>query len=486
MMHDVLACRHIKPVARLDVSETEQVTDTHRRVFAPIWTTDDHEVGTTESRRLRRSGDFLAAAEFMVGAGFHEKAGRTTLRLAKVFAARMHRNKDGHIPFNVDATAHELGLKRRAVFAHARYLRELGLLAYVEHGTKTNVLRTRYGAAWTTGHGYRGTATLFAPVAPRVWDQAMGHRIEGTGYTARLIGVTAEGRIQAVDNARRQAAAKNSRRRSCTPSVGVPPDGSPLKLVGGNKNTQRKRTTCPKSPSRTPAGHKAIAPAECAQNIKIAERLQREVWWLRRGCPRRLAYALRPLISAGWAWQSLAPELLTWGVPGHLRDPAAYVRHELTRRQQQGHWAHLVVPALRDDQVDDRGERHAEMLRQRKETSEPTWRRYSELLRPQLRRRLAEGRQAHRNQRAAASYRPMWREPEADFLASLPDQSWGNAPVPREIYAARAWGRRPEVVADTTPVTDQGWLEELRDQAEAERACSVLRAELENWAAERG
>lgn len=205
-MQHASACRQSDPTACPDVSKTDSVAATPRYLFDLICDPGAQEIGSSASRRLRRAEDFLAAAQFMVGAGFHPRAGRTTLLLAEVFAERMRRNGQGHFPFSTEATARELGLKRRAVFNHARYLRELGLLVYVEHGSKRNVLRTRYGAAWTSTVGYRGTATLFAAVAPRVWDEAMGHRIEGEGYTARQIGITAAGRELAVAKAAKKEA----------------------------------------------------------------------------------------------------------------------------------------------------------------------------------------------------------------------------------------------------------------------------------------
>ncbi|WP_328335753.1 MULTISPECIES: hypothetical protein [unclassified Streptomyces] len=444
----------------------------------------EHEMGTTASRQLRRAGDFRAAARFMIGRGIHPKAGRTTLRLAEVFAARMERSRDGHLPFSVEATARQLGLCRRTVLAHAKYLRELGLLAYVEHGSKTNALRTRHGAAWTAAHGYRRTATIFAAVAPYVWDDAEGRRIDGTGYTARPIGVTEQGRAHAIDTARRVATKAQARSASCTPSLVVPQDHRQMQVVGGKKYTPRKRARNPQKPSLPSSIHPSVSTAECARGIALAEQLQREVWWLNRGCARRLGYVLRPLTTSGWTVQSLAAELLTWGVPGHLRDPAAYVRHELQRRQQHAGLPGPATPAVRDDQVDDTGLRHRAMLRRRQEQSAPVWHRYLNEIRPGLRRRQAQVRantQARAPQRV--DYQPMIRESERAFAQALPTQSWGEDVSARDVYQARARGL-PSPAGRAAPEDDRGWLVYLRDQQEAERACAVLRAELENWEAE--
>ncbi|MFE9007397.1 hypothetical protein ACFYOY_35655 [Streptomyces sp. NPDC007875] len=392
----------------------------------------------------------------------------------------MRRSSRGHFPLSAEATARELGLKKRAVMYHARYLRELGLIAYVEHGSKTNALRTRRGNAWQPADGYRGTATLFAAVAPRVWDDAQGRRIAGTGYTARIIGVTEAGRIRAVEEVRRKAARRQPRPRhaSCTPSVVVPQDHRQVKVVGGKKNTSRQRATCPKTSHPTTTSRIPVSPTECARGIALTERLQGEVWWLRRGCPRRLAYALRPLIAAGWTWQGLAAELLTWGVPGYLRDPAAYVRHELARRQRLGKLAGAATP---DVPVDDDGTRHAAMLRGREERNAPIWQRYAQQLRPTLRQQLAAVRQRIPHERSTpVEYRPWMRESEEDFARFLPMQSWNEDISPLEVYRARAFGT-PLPARRIAPEADRGWLEHLRNQRDAAHAFGVLRAELEEW-----
>jgi hypothetical protein len=300
MMHDLLACRHINPAERPDVSKTALVTDTSRHTFDLVCDPDAQEIDTTASRRLRRAADFLSAVQFMVGAGFHPKAGHTTLLLAEVFAERMARSSEGHFPFSAEATARALGLKRRAVYNHARYLRELGLIAYVEHGSKRNVLRTRHGSAWTSEHGYRGTATLFAAVAPRVWDEAMGRRIEGEGYTARQVGVTDTGRklavAEAVDNQRKRQGLQQTKpvdnSRQCTPSVVVPQPRTSSSVDGGIKDRTRERACREKSPKHRAKGTTGWSAAKAASAMQEARWVQLYTWWTQGSCVRQLAYAL--------------------------------------------------------------------------------------------------------------------------------------------------------------------------------------------------
>ncbi|MFE4540240.1 hypothetical protein ACFRKB_35105 [Streptomyces scopuliridis] len=482
-MHDVSAYRHIDLAACPDVSETRPFQDVSCHAFALVEDAADHELDATASRQLRRTDDLLSAARFMIDGGFHPKANRTTKRLADVFAARMKDSKNGHFPFNITATAHALGLRRRAVLNHARYLRELGLIAYVEHGTKANVLRTRHRKTWQPGDGYAGTATIFTAVAPPVWDQALGRRIQGKGYRARLIGVTDHGRDLAVNEARRKASKKSPpRRTSCTPSSVVPKDHSRLKVEGGINYTPRKRATCRKNSPPTTSNQPRVTPAQCAAGITVADQLRYEVWWLHRACPRRLAYALRPLISTGWTWQSLAAELLTWGVPGFLRDPAAFVQHELARRQRTGMLILPHPPAAdgADNQVDEDHRRHAEMLRQRHERSDPAWQRYAALLQPALRQHLAQSRQQQHEPQLARLDCPLLRENADDFARSLPAQSRGADISPQDIYRARAYGL-PEPTGRRAPANEQGWLAHLNDQLKAQRAFAALRIELDDW-----
>lgn len=471
-MHDVSACRHHDSAACPYMSETRPSTTTSSHGTVLVRDTADQEIATTGSRQLRRAADFLAAARFMIGSGAHPQAGRTTLRLAEVFAGRMRRSKDGHFPFSVEATARELGLSRRAVMNHARCLRELGLIAYVEHGSKANALRSRHGTAWTRAHGYRATATLFAAVAPPAWDRAKGRRTDRCGYRARVIGVTGEGRAQAVSDARRAV----KKTVSCTPSVVVPQDHQHLNVEGGNNYTPRKRATCKTITPRTD-DRPRLSPADCARNITVAEQLRHEIWWM-RGCGRRLAHALRPLFSAGWTRESLTAELQTWGVPGHLRDPAAYIRHELQRRRRLGHLDLAPAHQLHDDRVDAAGHRYRAMLHQRAERNRRVWDR-SAGLRTDLRRRLAEQQVLAEPLQRRSAYRPLLRESHEDFLRALPLEQLFGRVDPRDIYRARAWGHTPEVSVGS----DQqlGWLEQMREQREAEQACAVLAAELDNW-----
>ncbi|MGW6488033.1 hypothetical protein [Streptomyces sp. NPDC055056] len=204
----------------------------------------------------------------------------------------------------------------------------------------------------------------------------------------------------------------------------------------------------------------------------MIERVQRQVWWLYPACSRRIAYALRPLIAAGWAAPQLAAELATWGVPPHLKDPAAYFRHELHRPQQHNELSHTELPA-HDVPIDD-GSRYEAMLRKRVRQGATALRRYTEQTRDALRDELAHRRRSRLEQPGRPVYRRVLREPEGDFLASLPGDTWTDAGTPREIYAARARGASAGRGRAMPPVRED-IQHHLHDHAEAARACDLLR-----------
>ncbi|MGW2415988.1 hypothetical protein ACWCV5_28010 [Streptomyces tubercidicus] len=444
-----------------------------RPEFTLVLDPDDQEYRTTASRRLRRGEDFLAAAHHMITSGYHPKAGTTALRLAQLFAARMRRSRDGHFVFAADATARALGVSRRTVMYAAKHLRELGLIAYVEHGTKANVRRTK--GTWKAGDGYRATATIFAAVAPPAYDEARGRRLSGHGYHARIIGVTSQGRHHAVAEARRKATQTD--RTRCTPSVVVSTDHLQVQVDGGINYTSRTRARR-KNPTSRHHDHHRTTPQRCARHITATQQLQTEVWWLHRTCSRKLAYALRPLLDAGWTTQSLAAELQTWGVPGHLRNPIAYVHHELARRQHTGDLPPTHAPApqpANTPAADETAERYTALLRSLDGTNTPAWQHYEAELRPGLRHALA----ARRAEVPAPPSRhaARLREPESLFRQSLAAPDSASA---LETYRRRTRGACPPHQPDAE--AREGWMEALRDQQAAERAFAALRAELDERA----
>ncbi|MFD9398151.1 hypothetical protein ACFWA4_04930 [Streptomyces sp. NPDC060011] len=126
--------------------------------------------------------------------------------------------------------------------------------------------------------------------------------------------------------------------------------------------------------------------------------------------------------------------------------------------------------------VDD-GSRYEAMLRKRARHGAPAFRRYAEQTRDTLRDELAHRRRSRREQTGRPAYRPVLRESEEDFLASLPGDTWTDAPTPREIYAARARGTSAGRGQALSPVRED-IQHHLHEHVEAARACDQLR---ESW-----
>lgn len=164
---------------------------------------------------------------------------------------------------------------------------------------------------------WAGTATIYAATAPPAWDHAMGHRIRGRGYTARLIGYTCEGRERAIADARAAAA----RRRRDTPSCRQNTRRQKAKVGGKEKNTAARRQRAARATSCTP--HQA------AHGVDVAAWVRPRVSWTQREQLRRLAFALRPLIVAGMSREAIVAELHSWWLTWRPHSPAAYITARL-------------------------------------------------------------------------------------------------------------------------------------------------------------
>ncbi|MEU7072880.1 hypothetical protein AB0B30_27495 [Streptomyces narbonensis] len=281
--------------------------------FIPVCPRSDQEIGTTASRRTRR-GDFLRAATWAITHRLHPKAGDTTLRVARDLAARL--NADGHVAYCRDTMWRRLGISRRTLERHIAVLRELGLLVWAVHGTRTNT-RPAGSGEWA------GTATIYAAVVPRAWDDSLGHRVRGHGYHARHVGFTDHGRQLAIADARRRA--RPSRRRD-TPSCKTNHPRPTAEMRGKKNNTSAPRGARPQSRSQhdVPEPYRAT-PDQAAHAVSVAAWVRPRVPWTQGEGLRRLAFALRPWIAAGLSAADLAADLSAWRVPRRPASPASVI-----------------------------------------------------------------------------------------------------------------------------------------------------------------
>ena len=287
----------------------------------------------------RRTGPrrWLRAVRWLIAAGLHPKANTTTRTIAEDLGARMDYTT-GHVRYCLDEMAARLEVSRATVKRHIGYLRELGALAWVQHGTRINIRRVM-GLK-----GYAATATVYAAVIPAVYDHAMGHRIVGSGYSARIV----------IDQrARPSIPAHQTRKPVDNPPVdnrdsdGLEPpsltwveeDGK-LKVVGGSNYTSQAR-----QPQRIPHQRSEIngrprTAADVEKAGKTTRLVRALVPWVQPVSLRKLEFELRPWTDQGQDAYQIAADLngMCSGMRWRPANPVAFIRARLNadaeRRQQ--------------------------------------------------------------------------------------------------------------------------------------------------------
>jgi hypothetical protein len=290
-----------------------------------------------EHTRSRRSGPrrWLRSVEWLIAAGLHPRANATTLTLAEDLAARMDYDT-GHVRYCLDETVARLGISRASVKRHVGYLRELGALAWVQHGTRVNIRRLM-GLK-----GYAATATVYAAVIPPVYDHAMGHRIIGSGYTARIVidhrgrpAIPAQTRREPVDN---PPVENPSLEGLEPPSLTWVKEESQAEVVGGSNYTsqaRRAKTRAPHQSSSINGRRRTAADVEKAsRTVRLVRAL---VNWTQSVPLRRLEYVLRPWTDRGWDAMRIADELngMCAGVRWKPRRPDQFIRARIAQEQAQ-------------------------------------------------------------------------------------------------------------------------------------------------------
>ncbi|MEU9125123.1 hypothetical protein AB0C96_35705 [Streptomyces sp. NPDC048506] len=408
---------------------------------------------------------------FMLARHRHPRATSTTLVVARDLASRMGGSRDGHVAYAWRDMTRRLRLGRSTIAEHVRVLRELGLLVWVSHGSRRNVLRDRLGHRYRIGDGYRGTATIYAPCAPPAWDEAMGKVRDGHGYRSRIRGYTAAGRQLAIARARPSVpeTTPDPFLYSAPPDVPVP--------VGGETKTPRTRSTPSSRRQRRAAGTTGVTAREAEAGIAYARMLRLEVWWLQHACVRRLGYAVRPLIQAGYSWQESARELSSWRVPQRPRDVVAYIRAGLRQRAQQGlvMLPSYAVQPRRQAHADDDGLRHAAKPAIWIARFGAAFARYEQQLAGPLRAALNKLASRRRPSDAGPRWTYRLREPEQFFLTSLPPRDPLSPRRPSERTAAAAGVMRQDGVWASLDdhARAAAVFQRLRDRLDAEATSSM-------------
>jgi hypothetical protein len=196
--------------------------------------------------------------------------------------------------YGLDRLAARLRISRATAKRHVRYLRELGALVFVTHGTQRNSRRAR-GL-----EGYAPTATTYAATIPPCYDHAMGHHIIGTGYQARIV-IDQRGQTP-VENPSTETG------REPLSLTGVKEVGK-LKMVGGVTTTGKPAAN--ESTSSTKASRKKratiLGAKVTAAGAQLADTLARTLRsrlpWLRRATHDQVRWIAADMGERGWTEQ---------------------------------------------------------------------------------------------------------------------------------------------------------------------------------------
>lgn len=274
---------------------------------------DDMDVDTTASRHTGPR-NWLRSVEWLVAAGLHPKANRTTLAVARDLARRMDYST-GHARYDLEGTAARLGIHRSNVARHAKYLRQLGSLAWAQRGTRRNVFR-ELGLP-----GYAATATVYAATIPAAYDHALGHRIVGAGYGARVVRDYREmpdtrpssTPVNPVDKPSSGPVDNLAKRSLATPSLTSATYEGQVQMVGGVTTTAVRPNKIPSSPSstgtvQTGSSSKkratilgaAVTAAGMHLGDKLAHAIRRAVPWTRRATHDQLRWVCADMGEQQW------------------------------------------------------------------------------------------------------------------------------------------------------------------------------------------
>ncbi|MFD8839770.1 hypothetical protein [Streptomyces griseofuscus] len=261
--------------------------------------------------------------------------------MAEDLAARMDYTT-GHARYCLDEMVARLGISRASVKRHVGYLRELGALAWVQHGTRVNIRRAM-GLK-----GYAATATVYAAVIPPAYDHAMGHTIVGTGYTARII-IDQRGQAPAQDlvlnRIPQQANPVDNPPVDNPTSEGLEPpsltwveEEGKLKMVGGSNYTSQARPPKARIPHQSSHINGRPRTGLDVQTASKTTRLVRAlVPWVQSVPLRPLEFVLRPWTDRGLDAYQIAADLngMCSGMRWRPKNPIAFLRARLAADAQQ-------------------------------------------------------------------------------------------------------------------------------------------------------
>jgi hypothetical protein len=331
MQHPLASCQLGAPetgcVAPKSTPKTEHTSD--RR---PRWAPAPAEtIACTASRRTGPRA-WLRALERAVEAGLLPGFNATTLAIITVLAGRMDFDT-GHCRYVLADVMERTGLSRTAVTDHVKMLRAGGWLAWVEHGSLRNVLRS------LGRPGYAKTATVYAATIPPAYDVLEGNIRVGTGYDARVV----LDHRDPVDTPGKEPVENADVETSRTPSRWVAKEEGQVQVVGG-EDTSTAEAAARKSPRRkkrklTLTGYR-ITGERIERARQVAVSVRPLVNWIQGASHDELSWVFLDLVAREWSDARIVAWLGKLGA-------------ELGVRRWRPQFPHRVIAAAirRDDQA---------------------------------------------------------------------------------------------------------------------------------------
>jgi len=302
------------------------------KASGPLVDTAHQWASTTPSRIVTDPYSWMQAVHWVHGAGIYQPSrshgprwGATTLRLAQILA-RLSPCRPG-----IDYLTRALGCSERTVQYHLDMLREAGLLAYWERGT-------RYRTA--DGRRPESRASSYAWTVPPEFDTALGIRCTPGGAERRPVGIAEHGR-ELIARLARKAARKPRRNRTktrpagrarCTPMEGgsVLPSLDPVPTsvpqeTSPGKTNHPTETSDSSSGART--GRRVLNTV--GRRFTMAGELVRRIPWLGRANTARIAWQVREVSDAGWSVEEVEAWLQLSPTPDRITRPSGFLGHRL-------------------------------------------------------------------------------------------------------------------------------------------------------------
>ncbi|MFC9534504.1 winged helix-turn-helix domain-containing protein [Streptomyces sp. NPDC056975] len=407
-------------------------------------------LATTAGRIAQDGYSWMQAVHWVAAAGLYvpRRAHGPGFNPTTVFIAQLLAELSPCRP-GIDYLMRRTRLSERSVQYHLQMLRESGLLAYIERGTRVR--------------GDHAHASEFAHTIPTEFDNALGIKTVGEGPARRMTGMAPSPRSRNLMKRLAKKAARKLRRRHTTTSpkshrpTRKPTAGEKLctpMQVASSTVPSAASTSFPSESKLASGRHKSPSPKRSTKadgrklnhigrRYQLARELTQELDWLRNCSVPRIAWVARHVADAGWTVTDVKGWLHLRGEAGRVRRGSGLLATLLSN-------AHNVLdtPAKRADAVEqwrcaqEAARRYRiQQVRARQERFEGDW---------DAPTSLAVQRLVNEAFTTAFSPKPVAATPVTE---ALPEASEPQGLDAEEVVQLRAEARKRLIVGDTSLVT---------------------------------